>query len=102
VDRAGDRGGVAADLGAVAVEQAAAGRGVDDVDAGSTPPTRSGSSSAPGTYGIPALVIFFLARVIRAATVASVVTYAAATSAVDSPHSIRKVSATRASGASAG
>jgi hypothetical protein len=44
-----------------------------------------------------AWVIFFLARVIRAAMVASETWNACAMSRVDSPHSSRSVSATRAS-----
>ena len=49
-----------------------------------------------------AAAIFFLARVIRAAIVGSAIRNALATSAVLSPHSSRRVSATCASGASDG
>ena len=49
-----------------------------------------------------AAMIFFLARVIRAAIVGSLTRNARATSAVDRPHSSRSVSATCASTANAG
>ena len=52
--------------------------------------------AAPG-YGMRAMAIFFLARVMRAAIVASLTRNARATSAVVSPQSRRSVSATWAS-----
>ena len=64
---------------------------------------RAGSSSGSGTtYGIRAAAIFFLARVIRAAIVASLTRNACATSAVVTPHTSRSVSASCDSRASAG
>ena len=69
----------------------------------STASTREGSSSTGGTrYGMRAMAIFFLARVMRAAMVPSVTKNARATSAVVSPQTRRSVSATWASGPSAG
>ncbi len=69
----------------------------------STASTRCGNSASAGTrYGIRAALIFFLARVMRAAMVGSLTRKARATSAVDSPHSRRRVSATWASRDSAG
>src|SRR5207253_2329566 len=66
-------------------------------------PMRAGSSSADGTrYGMRAPAIFFFARVMRAAMVGSLTRNARATSAVESPHSSRRVRATFASAASAG
>lgn len=60
--------------------------------------TRPARWSGDGTrYGMRAVVIFFLARVIRAAIVGSGTRNARATSAVDSPHTSRSVSATWAS-----
>ena len=68
-----------------------------------TAPTRSASWSGAGTrYGMRAAAIFFLARVIRAAMVASGTRNARATSAVDRPQTSRSVSATWASRDSAG
>ena len=52
--------------------------------------------------GIAATAIFFLARVMRAAMVASLTRNARATSAVVTPQTSRRVSATCACGASAG
>ena len=64
---------------------------------------RSGSRCAGGTrYGIPACWIFCLARTSRLAIVGSLARNARAISAVVSPASVRRVSATRASSASAG
>jgi len=64
----------------------------------STASIRDGSSATGGTrYGIRARAIFFLARVMRAAMVASPTRNARATSAVVSPHRSRSVSATWAS-----
>ncbi len=69
----------------------------------STASTRSGNSAAEGTrYGMRAVAIFFLARVIRAAIVGSLCRNARATSAVVSPHSSRSVNAICAGCASAG
>ena len=69
----------------------------------STASTRSGSSAAEGTrYGMRAAAIFFLARVMRAAIVASLTRNARATWAVVSPHSSRRVSAIWAGWARAG
>src|SRR5437899_487779 len=64
---------------------------------------RSGSSSSDGTwYGIPAPRIFPFARTSRCAMAAGVVKKARAISSVVRPHRVRSVSATCASGASAG
>ena len=64
---------------------------------------RSGSRCAGGTrYGIPACWIFCLARTSRLAIVGSLARNARAISAVVSPASVRRVSATRASSDSAG
>src|SRR6266536_297839 len=69
----------------------------------STASIRAGSSLAGGTrYGIRAAAIFFFALVMRAAIVGSLTRKARPTSAVVSPHSSRRVSATCASGAIAG
>ena len=62
-----------------------------------------GSRSSGGTrYGMPASRIFFFARTIRWASVASGTRNARAISGVVRPPSVRRVSATRASRASAG
>ena len=59
---------------------------------------REGSSSTGGTrYGMRAMAIFFLARVMRAAMVDSLTRKARATSAVVSPQTRRRVNATCAS-----
>ncbi len=64
---------------------------------------RAGSSSASGTaYGMCAAATFFFARVRRAAMVGSATRKARAMSGVATPHTSRSVSATCASGASAG
>ncbi len=69
----------------------------------STASTRAGRSSGAGTaYGMRAAAIFFFARVSRAAIVGSATRNACAMSAVATPHTRRSVSATCASGASAG
>ena len=69
----------------------------------STPSRRSGSSEPYGTrYGTPAAVIFFFARVMRAAMVASGTRNARAISGVDRPHTMRSVRATRDSAARLG
>ena len=69
----------------------------------STSPTRPGSSAASGTRnGIRAAAILRLARVSRCAIVVSATRKARAISATVRPPSNRRVSATRASGASAG
>ena len=60
----------------------------------STTPTRSANASAAGiSYGIFASAIFFLARTIFCAVVASGSTKARAISRVESPHSVRNASA---------
>jgi hypothetical protein len=69
----------------------------------STASSRAGNASSGGTRnGMPAVRIFAFARASRWAIVASGTRKARATSAVDSPPSIRRVSAIWASGASAG
>ena len=69
----------------------------------STASRRAGRSPGPGTvYGIRAAVIFFFARVIRAAIVGSGTRNVWAMSAVVTPHTSRSVSAICASGESAG
>ena len=61
----------------------------------STGRSRSGSSAGRGMRkGMPAPEIFFLARVIRAATVGSDTRNARAMSGVATPHTSRSVSAT--------
>ena len=69
----------------------------------STAASRSGSSASPGTrYGIPAALIFFLARTIRWAIVGSGTRNARAICGVSRPPRSRSVSATWAVRASAG